>query len=80
MARTSTTPHRGAGTRPPLDSSALVKELEGVAAKLGDGSSTGKDRLALLRRQAELGDVRDAVDERARRRLPERPTRSSDRG
>jgi hypothetical protein len=69
MARTSTTPHRGAEKRRPLDSSALVKELEGVAAKLDDGSSTGKDRLALLRRQAELGDVRDAVDERARRRL-----------
>ena len=62
--------------RRPLDSSALVKELEGVAAKLADGSSTGKARLALLRRQAELGDVRDAIDERARRR-PAPPTRTS---
>lgn len=62
--------------RRPLDSSALVKELEGVAAKLADGSSTGKDRLALLRRQAELGDVRDMIDERARRR-PATTTRTS---
>jgi hypothetical protein len=61
-----------------LDSSAVVKELQGVAAKLGDGSSTGQDRLALLRRQAELGDVRDAIDERVRRRLPERPKRAPD--
>ena len=60
----------------PLDSSALVKELEGVAAKLADGSSTGKDRLALLRRQAELGDVRDMIDERTRRR-PATTTRTS---
>jgi hypothetical protein len=63
-----------------LDSSAVVKELQGVAAKLGDGSSTGQDRLALLRRQAELGDVRAAIDERLRRRPPERPARPSDRG
>ena len=69
MARTS-----------PLNSAALVKELQGVAAKLGDGSSTGRDRLALLRRQAELGDVRDAIDERLRRRPPESPARKSDRG
>ena len=62
-----------------LDSSAVVKELQGVAAKLGDGSSTGPDRLALLRRQAELGDVRDAIDDRLRRRPPERPNRASDR-
>ena len=61
--------------RRPLDSSALVKELEGVAAKLGDGSFTGQARLALLRRQAELGDVRDAIDDRARRR-PAPPTHS----
>ncbi len=67
MARTS-----------PLDSAAVVKELQGVAAKLGDGSSRGRERLALLRRQAQLGDVRDAIDERVRRRAPERPRRASD--
>ena len=63
-----------------LDSSAVVKELQGVAAKLGDGSSTGPDRLALLRRQAELGDVRDAIYERVRRRPSERPNRAPNRG
>lgn len=56
-----------------LDTSALVKELDGVAAKLRDASFVGKDRLALLRRQAELGDVRDAIADRARRRPPQRP-------
>jgi hypothetical protein len=50
-----------------LDQSALVKELKSIAAKLAEGDSTGEQRLALLRRQAELGDLRDAIALRARR-------------
>jgi hypothetical protein len=53
--------------RPPLDKSALDRELKSVAAKLADGGSTGEERLALLRRQAALGDLRDAIALRARR-------------
>jgi hypothetical protein len=53
--------------RRPLDQSALNKELKAIAAKLADGASTGEKRLALLRRQAELGDLRDAIAQRARR-------------
>jgi hypothetical protein len=77
MARVPSVSRRpaGKGARPPLDTSALLRELEGVAAKLADRSFIGQDRLALLRRQAELGDVRDAIDERARRR-PAVPTSS----
>jgi hypothetical protein len=46
----------------------VLKELSGVADKLAAGKETGEKRLALLRRQAELGDLRDALAERARRR------------
>jgi hypothetical protein len=53
--------------RRPLDQSALNKELKSIAAKLADRGSTGEERLALLRRQAELGDLRDAIAQRARR-------------
>jgi hypothetical protein len=51
----------------PLDQSALVKEMSSIAAKLADRGLTGEARLALLRRQAELGDLRDAIALRARR-------------
>jgi hypothetical protein len=51
----------------PLDQSKLLKELAGVADKLADSSLTREKRLALLRRQARLGDLRDAIAERARR-------------
>ncbi|MEA2179779.1 MAG: hypothetical protein QOF29_2888 [bacterium] len=51
-----------------LTPSVVRKELDGVAAKLAAGKVTGEKRLALLRRQAELGDLRDAMAERARRR------------
>lgn len=45
----------------------LTKELERVAVAL-DKQRLGSDsRLALLRRQAALGDLRDALAERARR-------------
>jgi hypothetical protein len=43
-------------------------QLEAVAAQLASPSVTGPQRMALLRRQAELGDLRDALIERARRR------------
>jgi hypothetical protein len=42
-------------------------ELERVAAALDKGKVQGQERLALLRRQAALGDLRDAIAERARR-------------
>ena len=42
-------------------------ELERVAAALDKGKIQGQERLALLRRQAALGDLRDAIAERARR-------------
>jgi hypothetical protein len=38
----------------------IMKEMEGVADRLAAGKIVGKERLALLRRQAELGDLRDA--------------------
>ena len=50
-----------------LDRSDLLKELENVADKLATHAVTGEQRLALLRRQAQLGDLRDALAERARR-------------
>jgi hypothetical protein len=51
-----------------LTPSIVRKELEGVADKLAAGKITGEKRLDLLRRQAELGDLRDAMADRARRR------------
>ena len=48
---------------------AVLKELAGVGDKLAAKSLTTPQRLALLRRQAELGDLRDALADRARRRL-----------
>jgi hypothetical protein len=53
--------------RRPLDLSNVLKELAGVGDKLAHGGLTGENRLALLRRQAQLGDLRDAITERARR-------------
>jgi hypothetical protein len=50
-----------------LDGSDLLNELAAVADKLASGDATGEKRLALLRRQAQLGDLRDALAERARR-------------
>jgi hypothetical protein len=51
-----------------LTPSVVLKELQVVADKLAAGKITGEQRLALLRRQAELGDLRDAMADRARRR------------
>jgi hypothetical protein len=56
--------------RPALDQSQVLKELAGVADKLAEDGLTRETRLALLRRQARLGDLRDAIAERARRAAP----------
>jgi hypothetical protein len=50
-----------------LTPSVVLKELQRVADELAAGKLTGEKRLALLRRQAELGDLRDAMAERQRR-------------
>ena len=50
----------------PLTEAAVLKQLKTVGEKLA-GKASGKERLALLRRQAELGDKRDAAEEKARR-------------
>jgi len=44
-----------------------IRELDAVNAKLDMQRVTGTARLALLRRQAELGDLRDAAREAGRR-------------
>jgi hypothetical protein len=46
-----------------------IRELDAVNTKLATQRVTGPARLALLRRQAELGDRRDAARD-ARRRAP----------
>lgn len=50
-----------------LDKAAVLKELESVAGKLAAPGLTSDKRLALLRRQAQLGDLRDALADRSRR-------------
>lgn len=55
------------GMKRPLDKTMLAKEIEGVRAKLSTTAVSGEKRLAALRRQAQLGDLRDAIDERERR-------------
>jgi hypothetical protein len=54
------------GMRRILDRSQVVKELTNVAEKLDAGLPMDK-RLVLLRRQAQLGDLLDAIDLKARR-------------
>lgn len=49
-----------------LTSSDVLKQLAGVAEKLAVAPA-GQKRMALLRRQAQLGDLRDAIAERQRR-------------
>jgi hypothetical protein len=51
-----------------LTRNAVLKELAGVGDKLAAKALTQQQRLALLRRQAELGDLRDALAENARRK------------
>ncbi len=50
----------------PLTEAAVLKQLKTVGDKLASKES-GKKRLELLRRQAALGDLRDAAAEKARR-------------
>lgn len=45
----------------------LTEELARVGADLRANECTSAERMDLLRRQAELGDLKDALDERARR-------------
>jgi hypothetical protein len=45
----------------------ILRQLETVAQRLESPKLTGPQRMALLRRQAELGDQRDVLAERARR-------------
>ncbi|UTI63210.1 hypothetical protein NBH00_17815 [Paraconexibacter antarcticus] len=51
-----------------LTQAMVTTELATVADRLADAKITGPARLALLRRQAELGDLRDALKDRARAR------------
>ncbi len=51
-----------------LTRSAILTEMERVADRLAAGKIVGPERLALLRRQAELGDLRDALAHQARHR------------
>jgi hypothetical protein len=50
-----------------LDQTTLSKQIEAVADKLADRSLSMPKRLVLLRRQAQLGDLREAIAKRARR-------------
>jgi rRNA-processing protein FCF1 len=56
-----------------LTQSAVMKELESVAEQLAAVKTSRLKRLELLRRQAQLGDLRDAVAERARRQQQQQP-------
>jgi hypothetical protein len=53
--------------RKPLDTTRLLKEQEVVGEKLASRTLTRERRMELLRRQAELGDLREAIAQRARR-------------
>jgi hypothetical protein len=45
----------------------ILQQMATVAERLDSPKTNGTQRMALLRRQAELGDMRDAMVERARR-------------
>ena len=47
--------------------SQILRQMDAVSAKLESPRISGPQRMALLRRQAELGDLRDALIDRARR-------------
>lgn len=51
---------------PALSATALQEELQRVAEALAGNEVKGPERLALLRRQATLGDLRDAIAQRER--------------
>jgi len=52
-----------------LNQANLLKEMAAVDEKLTADKLTPEKRLVLLRRQAQLGDLRDAIAERARRSM-----------
>lgn len=52
---------------PILDQTTLAKQIGAVADKLADRRLSKEKRLVLLRRQAQLGDLRDAIAKRAAR-------------
>ena len=49
---------------PPSSRSSLAAEFERVKADLADPKAVGEKRLELLRRQADIGDLRDALEDR----------------
>jgi hypothetical protein len=49
-----------------LTDAAALKQLKALSAKIST-KAAGKQRLEMLRRQAELGDQRDLADKKARR-------------
>jgi hypothetical protein len=51
-----------------LTRAAVLKELAAASDKLAAPALPKDKRLALLRRQAELGDLRDALADRERRK------------
>jgi hypothetical protein len=50
----------------PLTDAAALKQLKALSEKIA-AKGAGKQRLAMLRRQAELGDQRDAAEKKSRR-------------
>ena len=50
----------------PLTDAAALKQLKELSAKIAK-KGAGKQRLEMLRRQAELGDQRDVAEKKARR-------------
>lgn len=50
----------------PLTDAAVLKQLKSVGEKL-KRKKVGEERLDLLRRQADLGDLRDAAEVESRR-------------
>jgi len=50
--------------RPTVSSQSLASEFERVKADLASPKVVGEKRLELLRRQADLGDLRDALQDR----------------
>ncbi len=54
--------------RQTISAAVVREELDAVADKLAADRITPEQRLVLLRRQADLGDLRDAIADRARRR------------
>ncbi len=50
-----------------MSAAALTQELQRIAEALAGNEVKGPDRLELLRRQATLGDLREALAQRERR-------------